>query len=348
MTKPASTLWDYYNTAMRTGALSTAFDYASPCHWCFAAVICVSHAPAASCLIWIVCCCIGLHLSPSLAVLLERYKQKCRNPECNCVHCLSAEILVLHALYRAGFQCVAHPCGIRHLEQHQEFDTLLLYQRVWLLPSRKFHSPYVSPHALHPRLSSSQTTCRYECEQQASLQSIAGHVRRLLKLCGASNIELPSKCFQEKPSLNVLIPTTSLSSSTTKPGLLTPKSPVSRLGAAPKAGRKAHRASNLAQLAQEAGASFFEGVSVYGAAILFATLWSTGTVCLPDLNPESQKCLSMLLLLACSCPVGAYADLTHAFCFSRRTLLYQYTMQACLRKIGGCILSTQPAAVLLE
>ncbi len=57
--------------------------------------------------------------------------------------------------------------------------------------------------------------------------------------------------------LNVLIPTTSIPSS--NKGLLTPKSPTSRLGAAPKAGRKARRASNLAQLAQEAGASFFEG-----------------------------------------------------------------------------------------
>ena len=65
--------------------------------------------------------------------------------------------------------------------------------------------------------------------------------------------------MQEKPSLNVLIPTTSITSSTMKPGLMSP--PIgSRLGAAPKAGRKARRASNLAQLAQEAGASFFEGL----------------------------------------------------------------------------------------
>lgn len=65
--------------------------------------------------------------------------------------------------------------------------------------------------------------------------------------------------MQEKPTLNVLIPTTSIPS-VNKGGLLTPKSPVSRLGAAPKAGRKARRASNLAQLAEQAGASFFEGM----------------------------------------------------------------------------------------
>lgn len=60
----------------------------------------------------------------------------------------------------------------------------------------------------------------------------------------------------------MLIPTTSITSSTLKPGLTPPKSPTlgSRLGAAPKAGRKARRASNLAQLAQEAGASFLDGV----------------------------------------------------------------------------------------
>lgn len=67
--------------------------------------------------------------------------------------------------------------------------------------------------------------------------------------------------MQEKPTLNVLIPTTSIPSAN-KGGLSTPKSPVSRLGAAPKAGRKARRASNLAQLAEQAGASFFEGVCI--------------------------------------------------------------------------------------
>lgn len=72
---------------------------------------------------------------------------------------------------------------------------------------------------------------------------------------------------QEKPSLNVLIPTTSITSSNVKTGLLTPKSPGSRLGAAPKAGRKARRASNLAQLAAEAGASFFEGLLYYPSVL---------------------------------------------------------------------------------
>jgi hypothetical protein len=71
---------------------------------------------------------------------------------------------------------------------------------------------------------------------------------------------------QEKPTLNVLIPTTSIPSAN-KGGLSTPKSPVSRLGAAPKAGRKARRASNLAQLAEQAGASFFEGVCVSTASV---------------------------------------------------------------------------------
>lgn len=59
--------------------------------------------------------------------------------------------------------------------------------------------------------------------------------------------------------LNVLIPTTSIPSASK--ALSTPKSPSSRLGAAPRAGRKARRASNLAQLAEQAGASFFEGMS---------------------------------------------------------------------------------------
>ena len=78
---------------------------------------------------------------------------------------------------------------------------------------------------------------------------------------------------QEKPLLNVLIPTTSITSSTLKPGLTPPKSPTlgSRLGAAPKAGRKARRASNLAQLAQEAGASFFDGV-LYCCSTVLALL----------------------------------------------------------------------------
>ncbi|KAL0052814.1 hypothetical protein WJX82_008196 [Trebouxia sp. C0006] len=67
------------------------------------------------------------------------------------------------------------------------------------------------------------------------------------------------KAKKEKPTLNVLIPTTSIPSAN-KGGLSTPKSPVSRLGAAPKAGRKARRASNLAQLAEQAGASFLDAL----------------------------------------------------------------------------------------
>ena len=78
--------------------------------------------------------------------------------------------------------------------------------------------------------------------------------------------------MQEKPTLNVLIPTTSIPSAN-KGGLSTPKSPVSRLGAAPKAGRKARRASNLAQLAEQAGASFFEGVCPLHLYTNKPTLW---------------------------------------------------------------------------
>lgn len=77
--------------------------------------------------------------------------------------------------------------------------------------------------------------------------------------------------LQGKPSLNVLIPTTSLSTPGARQGTASPG--VSRLSLVqppvgpgvgtptgprlPGVGRKARRASNLAQLAEQAGASFF-------------------------------------------------------------------------------------------
>lgn len=79
-------------------------------------------------------------------------------------------------------------------------------------------------------------------------------------LCFKLKRKIEGSCLQEKPLLNVLIPTTSIPSAN-KGGLLTPKSPGPRLGAASRAGRKARRASNLAQLAEQAGASFFEGMN---------------------------------------------------------------------------------------
>lgn len=69
--------------------------------------------------------------------------------------------------------------------------------------------------------------------------------------------------LQGKPSLNVLIPTTSLSTAGPRPGVASPG--ASRLSGPPSAprqagmGRKARRASNLAQLAEQAGASFADG-----------------------------------------------------------------------------------------